>query len=218
MKHRLKLIALGLLISTFPISIQAQAPVNKKPWEWTLEERLASRLDPKQIEKRELEREADYHSMGSQAKPALRERAGDYTIEGRRHPELLLPHELFRSLMTGFIPDQKRREKERQSLRNGILAAGFDEELFWSQLASVTGQYVLYLYNEPGPGGTWASDAKQNGCRVAYGALMGARELFGQERFDKLLYQVVAPQTNVSAGTTATDPAKELRERERGCR
>lgn len=190
----------------------------KRPWEWTTEDRLAARVDPVKIAERQNADEARYHSAGAQAQSTGRETTQKYSIDGSRNPELLLPHELFQSLLTGFVPDDERRRRKRESLRPGIVASGFNEELFWAQLRSAVGEYIdNYAYPAQE---TVVSLTDRRGyglCRVAYTALNNARQVFGPDRFDRFLYEVVAPRVWVASATNAPDPAAELRYVERGC-
>lgn len=79
----------------------AEAPRNKEPWEWSLQERLAVRFDAAAIQKRVdsmLDRRHPQaeglanHAMADQPRPT------DY-IDGHAHPELFLPTEI----LTMFI-------------------------------------------------------------------------------------------------------------------
>lgn len=193
----------------FALTVAGQRPA-KQPWEWTLEERLAMRLDPAGIAKR---RQHD-------ARELTVEEPGEHrnSIDGNLNPELFLPHELFRSLMSGFARDDARRRHQREGFRRGIIAAGFDEEEFWSTLRSATETYVdNWVYPPPGtkppeiPGVRWPM------CREAFLALNRAREAFGKERFDRFLYEVVAPGTQYASATNAPDPSAELRFVAGGC-
>lgn len=179
----------------------SRSPQQKMGWEWTLEERLAMRTDPVKIAER------------------ARETAQNYSIDGSRNPELLLPHELFQSLLTGFVPDDDRRRRKRESLRAGIIASGFAEELFWAQLRSAASEYIdTYAYPAPGAVVSLADRRNYGLCRTAFDALQNARQVFGRERFDRFLYEVVAPRVWVASATNAPDPAAELRYVEEGCR
>jgi len=88
----------------------------------------------------------------------------------------------------------------------------FDEQLFWAQLSSAASDYVAYKDDD-------ASHRDRNrGCRLAFDALNAARQVFGQDRFDRFLYQGVAPLTQVASATTSADPAAELQRLAAGCR
>jgi hypothetical protein len=175
----------------------------KRPSEWTLEERLAARLDRG--------RAAARGASGGQA-------IHDYALDGSRDPELLLPHELFQSLLTGFVPDPARRERQRAAQRPRLAAVHLNEELFWATLHTAAAPYLdTYLY--PSPEATGAETAKQSAtpCRAAFAALNRARDAFGRDVFDRFLYEAVAPVTQVTVATSASDPAAELRSTASGC-
>jgi len=220
--HRYALnFAIAVLLPAFGMSgaepSEPAAPQQKKPWEWTVEERLAVRLDPAKIAERQDAAEAGQHMARPQSAPVRREDVHNYSIDGSRYPELLLPHELFQSLLTGFVPEDHRRMRQRESLRRGIVAAGFDEELFWTKLRSAAGDYIdNYVYPPPG-----SIESESRGhktlCRAAFLALNSARQALGREEFDRLLYEVVAPLTQVASATSAADPAAELRQVAGGC-
>jgi hypothetical protein len=211
------LLSAGALTAASPQP--SSPPENKKPWEWTIAERLAVRLDPARITERELEDETQRRALGTQAKAAPRERVNSYTIDGRRHPDLLLPHELFDGLLTGFVPNETRQARQRKNFAPAIVSAGFDERLFWAQLYSVASAYVSYKYAETGRSMDSAANRdRDHACRLAFDALTAARQLFGQERFDRLLYQGIAPLTQVASATNAIDPAADLQRVAAGCR
>ncbi len=190
----------------------------KKPWEWTIEDRLVARVHPVKIAERQDTEEARYHSAGAQAPSTERETTQSYSIDGSRNPELLLPHELFQSLLTGFVPDDERRRSKRESLRPAMVTSGFDEELFWAQLRSAAGEFIDNYAYPARETVISQSERRQYGlCRSAFRALNNARQVFGPDRFDRFLYEVVAPGTWVAWATDAPDPAAELRYVERGC-
>lgn len=211
---RLTSIAAVLLIAgTASAQLPSAGPATeKRSWEWTLQERLALRLDPAAIKARQLSREVNDPASKSQIKTDPPESPLSYSIDGRVHPELLLPHEIFESLMTAFTPDEDRRQRYREGVRAGILAAGFEYEQFWSLLSSVTGEYARYKY---GAGGGTHDLEEQ--CRLSAAALTQARQVFGKERFDRFLYEVVAPGIQVASATNAQDPSAELRRMAEGC-
>jgi len=193
--------------------------VQKEPWEWTTDERLAERLDPAKIIERQREQEAGHSAPGAQPQTAERQGVQNYDIDGSRHPELLLPHELFQSLLTGFVPDDERRNRQRESLRPGIIAAGFGEEIFWTKLREAASDYIdRYAYPRPGMTAPASRGSRDALCRAAFLALNNARRAFGRDQFDRFLYEGVAPRTQVASATSAIDPAVELRFVAGGCR
>lgn len=190
-------------------------------WEWKLEERLAERFDPVKIRERQgAYREKHREQLQASGVPAAPERdypgqrVVRYTIDGARNPELFLPHELFDSLLSAFTTDPEVRMKQRQFLMDaGLRAAGLDDT-FWDEIESLASAYLLVRFASSGG----VSPTRQEKCRLRYDALQAAREAFGRDRFDKLLYSVVAPNFSRSAITVGVDPVAELRQAEEGCR
>ncbi len=178
-------------------------------WEWTIEERLEERLDAEQIAARQ-----EAHQRHAAAEPAEGERVQDpshYTIRGWEHPHLLLPHEVFQALMTGFDPDPEIRNKQRELLREPLEARGYEADLFWAQLESVSSRYAALRHRD--------EDAtEEERCRAAFTALESARTLFGRDHFDRFLYEAVAPGMSFSISTNAPDPSQRLRWIANGCR
>lgn len=190
--------------------VLAQSPASKCAWEWTLDERLADRFDPAKIEEREQAYRSSHPQMGPDSplsKGELR-----YRIDGRRNPELFVPHELFDALLTGLGPNESRRTNQREFYRKQLQKIGFDGETFWPALASVSGPY-LALQDRV----ITRSIEADGRCRARYDALQSARELFGADRFDRLLYTVVAPTMQYGAGTTVPNPSERLRREAGGC-
>lgn len=182
---------------------QPQKASSKRPSEWTVEERLAVRLDHQKIVQRD---------------PSGKQNQHNYAIDGSRNPELLLPHELFQSLLTGFVPDPVRRERQRSALRPRLIAEGLDETWFWTTLRAAAGSYIDGLYPpSPAEGSVRPAERSAMPCRDAFNALTRARAAFGKDVFDRMLYESVAPVTQVLVTTSAADPAAELRSKEGGC-
>lgn len=196
---------------------------DKQPWEWTVEERLAKRFDA--IDARE--RRAAYEDTH---RAQLRAAAADLesvsfadesasgaihqSIDGRRNPELFLPHELFESLMSGLQPDAQRRAAQRQFYAPAIRAAGYDPETFWSRLAEVAQAYANVRYESSG---ATAAMSRRQRCAERHHALEAARRAFGQDLFERFLYTVIAPTKQKASVTVGVDPADELRQAETGC-
>jgi hypothetical protein len=198
---------------------EPREPARKRAWEWTLEERLAQRLDPADIRERETVYREKYReqlkasSVRLHAERSNREGAIEYGIDGARNPELFLSHELFDSLLTGFTRDDSLRVKQRAFMQPKIRRFGFtDDELFWAQLTSVVGEYASLKY---APSSTRPSRIEV--CRARHRALEAARQVFGRERFEEFLYMVIAPDKQTSVVTFGVDPATELRKDEAGC-
>lgn len=202
------LLATVMFIGTWAVAEQPE----RKPWEWTQEERLAVRLDPAQIARRQNAEAARAAAATPQPSTTAQQGLHNYSIDGSRNPELLLPHELFRSLLSGFMPNEEARQRKRDSLRAAIVAAGFDEALFWSQLRAAASEYIdNHVYPAPG------TPHRPGLCRSAFVSLNNARQVFGKDRFDRFLYEAIAPVTQVTSATNAADPSAELRFVAAGC-
>jgi hypothetical protein len=189
----------------------------KRPWQLSSEERLALRLDPTLIAARQVRAEERDRAMGRNPNTALREGPRSYGVDGSVTPELIFPHELFDGLMAGLVPDQARRDRRRRILRGGLHSVGLDPDNFWAQLETVAGGYARYKYRKQLGTAAAGDENPGRGCRLAFEALTAARKAFGGERFDEILYKVIAPFTQVASATTA-DPAEELRRVAGGCK
>ena len=206
-----------LLVAEDPPDKTLRSPALKSAWQWTQEERLHNRLDPAQIAHRAFrDRQKGLTVLADPESPDATPGIDNYAIDGSVDPALLLPHELFRALISGLSPIPESRERQREALRIGVKRFWSDESRFWAQLSSVTGSYVEDVYSNVPP--LFERATYDQRCRVAYDALTAARLHFGGERFDQFLYEVMAPHTWVGAATNATDPAEELRRIAGGCR
>jgi hypothetical protein len=202
----------GTLLILISVSSYAAQP-ERRPWQLTSEERLARRFDPEHIRDRQAAYEAAHpRSRPARFIPAGVEKADQrnvtvYRIDGRRNPDLFLPHELFDGLLTALVPDARRREQQRTAYGPGIRALGFNEADFWEQLEAIASDYVALKHSSP--------DSNEAAlCRARHDALRAARNSFGS--FDALLYSVIAPARQVSVATD-TDDAARLIAAEKGC-
>jgi len=201
-------------------SIANPALAQSKPaWQWTLDERLADRFDPTRIRERDEAYVAKFRQLRAMRESNSRD-TGDtdgkqlqYRIDGSRNPELFLPHELFVALLGGLSSDASRRVREREAYRSRLRREGFDAETFWPALESVSAAYLPLKNREQHSGGEVDTN-----CRARYEALQRARALFGADRFDHLLYSVVAAGMSFGTGTTYPNPAERLRREADGCR
>lgn len=201
----------GVVFLAFPLL--ADQP-ERKAWLLTIEQRLAQRFDPEDIEKRRVAYGTEHPAAQKQTRAidATAEKALVYVIDGRRNPELFLPHELFDLLVSGLTTDQVLQHKQRSFYGPFIRAMGLDEGEFWRDLSTAAGRYVQMKYGDLGPEPT--DDAR---CRARHEALQLARQAFGYEQFDRILYTVVAPTAQYSAASSGGDPAVALRRAEEGC-
>src|SRR5258708_14734525 len=102
---------------------------SKRPWEWTDDERIASRFAAQEIEQRANAYKASHPKTTLDARTSgvgVR-----YVIDGRRNPELFMRHELFEDLLRGLGSNQAASERYRTSLDGELRAAGFSPAIFW---------------------------------------------------------------------------------------
>jgi hypothetical protein len=189
-----------LLLVAIAIAGAAVAQTPKAPWALTVEERIALRTN------------------------------ADLAFDGKTHPELFLPHEVFRNLIQfAFAADPRTGEVVRRGYRSDVDRHGLPAD-FWDRLRSVSTIYISdavaerdvgrSLHQLSGPARRRAEEAlalkRVDLCRSQADALTAARREFGRERFDRFLYEVFAVDM-FHASDRLLDPAL-LRRAEAGCR
>lgn len=227
----MRLILLTILLSFSAFAATAadcgDAEGRRAPWEWTLEERLAARFDTGLAKQRAAFARAEAAEVGA---PATAVADDPYAVDGRRNPELFLPAELFGQLLDGLAHDPNFRDVSRSVLRDGIRDFGFDEDAFWRDLARLSSGFVdlsakrAALENTLRTAGPTEQrelrkqleDLGRKLCAQRVAALANARRYFGQEKFDRFLYTVVAPGLAVASAPSVD--AAHLRFLEGGCR
>ena len=144
-----------------------------------------------------------------------------FRIDGAENPDLFLPFELFGQLLRGVdwnVPAIDR-DVERAILAPKIKSFGYEPGTFWAALGTVSKRYFEV---RDGTQPSASSHAKPKAaqhialCRERQTALAAARSYFGHEKFDRFLYQVVAP--TLSSSSRAPDEAQGLRYMAGGCR
>lgn len=178
----------------------AQEP-GKKPWQFTDEERLAMRFEPVAMHARE-------QAAIAEGDPSP-ERGRDIVV-GSLHPELLLPWELWRSLVnsvTASDPQARAGFRDAYAIRarelGTRLPGGEDfwrriEDLAAPSLRSKEEQRSLSAQERVAHGAEKARLERRHlqeqteACKMRVEALDLAREEFGRETFDRFLYEVVA--------------------------
>jgi hypothetical protein len=202
-------------------------------WQWSLEERIASRIDPALMRKRAEAHEADLNRdrplAGAQAH-ATGARPVEFIVDGRRNPELLMPFELFGSVLRGGnarISDQVRKQ-----YRQALTSFGWEEETFWhvleaaasdffrAQTESLSLQARLSTLSPPERREleTKIEELDYKQCRLRAEALQQVRSQLGRETFDRFLYSAVAPEVSIGSRIPVGDEAGRLRFIEGGCR
>lgn len=183
----------------------------REPHRVPLEERIAARTDARLARERVAQRAGAGWSRWTDV------------IDGRRHPELFLPTELFDSLIErGYLGVALWREIHARDLA----AAGFPAT-FWSELETVAAPYIDTRRRQRAAALAARNNARMltqarqeiaalggTLCRDRAAGLRAAREHFGPA-FDEFLYKVIARGSSRSTD----DPldAAKLRMREDGC-
>lgn len=151
-------------------------------------------------------------------------------VDGKTRPELLLPYELFDSLLEGLSEKETHRVKARRILDPQIRAFGFHPDAFWSTLSTLADRYLKTraenwrlhrqstVFTTPAGIKTWLP-INQADCALRIAALAEAREKFGgTEAFDHFLYAAVAPNVMHTTGGSESDRAAQLRYMAGGCK
>lgn len=199
-------------------------PARKAAWRWSVDERIAARLDPARAEARRAANEAQREKRrrlfgieGSEGQPS---------IDGRTEPELLMPTELFSALISEAFPEGGRLPGEmKEHIEEGAVVLGFGSDL-WPRLERAAAPYLRLRKERHGramaalePPDNPAEDKAQQlrVCRARAEALARAEAEFGEDLFLRLLYEVVAPPMSFGY-SPETSTAGHLRFVEGGCR
>ena len=194
----MKKVYVSLLTCGVTLAAIAASP-QKAAWKWTPEQRLDARF--------------------AQTRPAAA--GGDRSVTGKDNPELLLPTELFRTLvdLTLVPEDPKFRSHFQEKFRIRSKAANLGED-FLAVLEENTREYVTEsarvrkLSKEDLKAGAAAQYASSlASCALVARGLADLRKRYGAEAFDRFLYTAVAPETNVSSDMNR----ERLLFMERGC-
>jgi hypothetical protein len=203
------------------LTLSAAVASAKEPWKWTTEERLQLRFDANARKSRLAEHA---RSETRSAGPAT---GGDIdVIDGRAHPELFLPSELFEALVFLRVWKPQWLQDDVNSNSDDVLRSAAERERF----AAITEAYGKTLLQEralltekAGAGSVRAAaiDAELETLRktkrtTEAAALREVRRTFGRERFDRFLYTVVAPGRKkfVLRGSADAVTMNALRDRE----
>jgi hypothetical protein len=215
------LLTLTAAASEAPLSLSAQSPI-KKPWQYTDDERLAMRFE--------------VASMQARLESALADDAVDEgelrdVVEGSKNPELFMPWELYRTLLTAaFSSNPDARKGFRDNFEPWRKALGLPED-FWDRLGSHAEPYLSWELETRSLGAEMmAAQGKKSGeierlvdtrglesCRLRIETFEAARKAFGRERLDRFLYEAVAPGLGLSAADS-TASLEQLRFLAGGCR
>jgi hypothetical protein len=196
-----------LLIFTLLVSMGS---LPKQPWQWTRDERLRARFDPESRAQRLFESRRLEHS---------KQRSGD-VLNGRRHPELFMPTELFERFVRDAMVLFPRAAPQTFLQESDDL---FLKKSEWSDLTRLVVDYGIAIAEEEKALKTHGdvAAARTRSCAAEAVAFRRVRARFGRERFDRFLYTVVAPHMSRSSSpsTVKQDEAAiaELMRRETEC-
>lgn len=232
-----------LLFAALPIL--AGSPATTEPnWAWTTEERIARRLDPRNIHDRVEDYATRTQSLTGKrgvASSSVTE-SPTFVIDGRFDAGLFMPWELMERFLNITDAGALHREAIRERYTDDIAAFGWGTTSFWRDLDDISTQYVA-LRNEirevasavdreptakalesrtdetrlprTGQAPSPRKDLKDEFCFIRAQALERARERFGRDQFERFLYEVVAPGVMVFSDDPMT--AEQLRRLEEGC-
>lgn len=215
---RLNKMTVALVLATLSVPVIAgPAPDDaEEPWRLSWEERMALRFDPET----DTVRARGSAQTLDEATPSPRV----VVIKGSRQPELFTGGELFNQLLsTGFAPDPRARAFWRQQYEKaGVPGA---PESFWQRLEEVAAPILEIRERERRAIERWKVDgtpvtadwelpAPATQCQVRARGLAAARQEFTPQRFDRFLYQAVAPHMTVASSMNQS----ELEFVEAGCR
>jgi len=193
----------------------AQQPTAAQPWKWTLEQRLAVRFDPHYRAERIAEADVQNRMMEARIRnhaptTATPRRAPGDVINGRDHPELLLPTELFEYFVRNLTwSDEFRRAYQQQ-------ATEIRSDVDWKALLERVEPFAANLREErkllddldhaTRPDRDVVNrrivQLRSERCSVKKAALRSVRALLGKERFNRFLYETIAPSESITYDTT----------------
>lgn len=212
---------LGAFVAVAALAAQSPERVARKAsWEWTLEERLAKRLDPAA------------RKLRVDTAVAGRGRAGQRpldVIRGSSDPELLMPSEIYTIFMrAAFAYEDEPAREFRQDALNKAVALGLPKD-FLEIVEGESEEFLrlqrreLQLEERVYGGGTYPTSApaeiknlQSAQCSVRAASIRRLRQIFGVREFDRFLYSAIAPGAFHDFFELAPTAAA-LRAQEEGC-
>jgi hypothetical protein len=190
-----------VLCCTVVLGVSAVAQT-VEPWKWTREQRLAARFDANARAARIAEARSENARRGrtSAAVFGRSDSPGD-VIDGKSHPELFLPTELFENLVEWRVKNDEFRLAWQQQA-DDILRTDDD----WREFDKRVAPYAANLREEhellEQEGRSSAPQRRQieqhllsiraSRCALTAAALRSVRAYFGKEKFDRFMYSIVA--------------------------
>lgn len=216
---------LVVLLSLAALPLAAQS--RREPWMLTVDERIELRTNAALAQARVRERG---RMQVSTAQANAEERPIVDAFDGRTHPELFLPHQVFEELVSlAFVSAPRTGDVVRRGLKGAVARHGLPPD-FFDRLQSITSVYTSDLWalrdavasRRQQTGAARERGQKQltlrndDVCRSRADALAAARREFGRERLDRFLYEVIA--VNMFSVADRLPDAALLRRAEGGCR
>lgn len=187
----LAVLVLGVLSS---VPVEGPARPSRPIWQWSAEERIAMRTDP--LAARERAGRGGRRITSNVSETAANPVADAF--DGRTHPELFLPHEVFTHVMRiGFMSPPETREAFRAAVQADAQRVGLPAD-FWQEFEAVSAMHVgdLVRFTELARAPLRVQEdvdhAQTQACRSGADALQAARQEFGEEPFNRFLYEVIA--------------------------
>ena len=183
----------------------------EEPWKLTVAERAAARVDPALRARR----------VQQAAHPAKGEVPAD-VLDGKVHPELFFPTEIFERLVWSAFVSLPNVYPRWLAAESKDLFRDADE---WRRFVELSKDFATVLKKEHGllegqPAAGGMQGLKNEKCAAMAASLRAARAAFGQERFDRFLYETAASAMNETYGSeeTVTNFVMAARQREENCR
>ena len=202
-------LTLLILMTAALCSLGQQANTPKQPWQWTVDERIAQRCDRMAARARVERARSERVAPTVVRKGRVEWHDTTDVIIGKQSPQLLLPTEVFESVVrNGFLVPGWR-----EAYAGPIAASGLPAT-FWEQLESVSALYIDDLRQQSqvtpmdGP-------AESRLCADRADALARARVVFGSA-LDVFMYRHIAPTKSLDMDHLENPAA--LTAREEGCR
>lgn len=203
---RLRLVlATSLLVASIPLFAETPCTAQRVVARLDSDSRLAERFDAEAAGKRAALAET---CRGTDCR-------GKIIVEGRLNPELFMPWELMNDLVLAYDDDFHTQTVYRHAWLNRACHLPLPSD-FWNRLYVAGQEFFKGWENERLLAATLSSArssekaslnarlvlARRDLCVNRARALSAARQTFGDETFDRFLYEAVAPDKSVVGDST----------------
>lgn len=200
----------------------------KAAWQWSDDERIEQRLNVENIRERSRIWRADNVSDSPQSMGQMFGFGppSPFIIDGSRNPELIMPSELFLSLIMTPADELQRKPLDEQ-----LKIFEWDAATFWKALEEASADFrklseesieLQRSLSKLSP--LEAREARRKvdsleapQCLARFNALQQLRKRYSGE-FDRFLYTAVAPNIRLSSTMPTASESFQLRYIEGGCR